>query len=144
MTPPLNAEQSAMVRLAHRAIAPTLSSQAPSIALTRQGRDYSVQLPPQAWTLVMQLLEAMGQCRAVVLVPDKSEYSIDDAADYLAVSPRFVTEEIDAGRLPHVDRDGRRVIPYPDLETYEHEMHARQEEALQVLSDFSQELDPKA
>lgn len=144
MTPPLNAEQSAMVRLAHREIAPLLTAHTPSISLTQHGHARSLELPPQAWTLVMQLLEAMGQCRAVVLSPDKSEYSIEDAADYLAVTPRFVTEEIAAGRLPHRDREGQRVVPYPDLEAYEHDMRLRQDAALQELSDFSQEQAPEA
>lgn len=142
MTPPLNPEQSAMVRLAHRAIAPTLDTQPPNIVLKGQGRDRSLELPPQAWALMMQVLQAMGQCRAVMLVPDKSEFSIQDAADYLAVSAPFVLREVEAGRLPHVVREGSPWIPYPDLETYEHDMRERQEEALQVLSDLSQEIDP--
>lgn len=141
-TPPLNAKDKEMVRIAQRCIMASLDhSRAASITLTTDtGEHPTVDLPPAALRLIGQLLGAMSEGRPIVLMPTQQELTTVEAANFLNVSRPFITKEIDAGRLPHRMVGSHRRIALDDLLNYANKMRAQQAGALERMAENAREL----
>jgi excisionase family DNA binding protein len=141
-TPPLNAKDKEMVRIAQRCIMAYLDhSRAASITLTTDtGEHPTVDLPPAALRLIGELLGAMSEGRPIVLMPTQQELTTVEAANFLNVSRPFITKEIDAGRLPHRMVGSHRRIALDDLLNYANKMRAQQAGALERMAENAREL----
>ena len=141
-TPPLNAKDKEMVRIAQRCIMASLDhSRAAAITLTTDtGEHPTVDLPPSALRLIGQLLGAMSEGRPIVLMPTQQELTTVEAANFLNVSRPFVIKEIDAGRLPHRMVGSHRRIALDDLLNYANKMRAQQAGALDRMAENAREL----
>lgn len=138
MTP----EEADMARLAQRFIVESLDhSRAAHITLTSDnGDEPSVSVPTKTLRFIADVLGALSERQPVVFMPAKRELSTVEAANFLNVSRPFVIKEIEEGRLPHRKVGSHRRIAFEDLLRYSSEMHARQRDALQRLSDNATEL----
>jgi len=141
-TPPLNAKDKEMVRIAQRCIMASLDhSRAAAITLTTDtGEHPTVDLPPSALRLIGQLLGAMSEGRPIVLMPTQQELTTVEAANFLNVSRPFIIKEIDAGRLPHRMVGSHRRIALDDLLNYANQMRAQQAGALDRMAENAREL----
>lgn len=141
-TPPLNAKDKEMVRIAQRCIMTSLDhSRAAAITLTTDtGEHPTVDLPPAALRLIGQLLGAMSEGRPIVLMPTQQELTTVEAANFLNVSRPFIIKEIDAGRLPHRMVGSHRRIALDDLLNYANQMRAQQAGALERMAENAREL----
>lgn len=142
LPPPMSPKDMEMARVAQRCIMEALDhSRAASITLTTDtGEHPSVDVPPAALKLIVQLLGAMSEGRPITLVPSNQELSTVEAAHFLNVSRPFVIKEIEAGRLPHRMVGTHRRVAFEDLIAYARKMRERQEAALQRMADNAREL----
>ena len=142
--PILDDHEAEMARAAQRCIMAALDhSRAATIALVSEdaeGPPATVALPPAALRVIAQVLGAMGERKAVTIVPSNHELSTIQAAHLLNVSRPFVIKEIETGRLPHRMVGTHRRINFDDLLAYQARMQATQRQALQNLADSDQDL----
>ncbi len=141
-TPPLNAKDREMVRIAQRCIMASLDhSRAAAITLTTDAGEHpTVDLPPAALRLIGQLLGAMSEGRPIVLMPTQQELTTVEAANFLNVSRPFVIKEIESGRLPHRKVGSHRRVALDDLLKYANQMRAQQADALERMAENAREL----
>lgn len=134
-----------MAKVAQRCIMAALDhSRAPKILLVEEGGDSQsapvIELSPNALRAVADLLGLMGQQQPVMLIPQKHELSTQEAAGFLNVSRPYVVKLIEDGALK-CRRVGRhRRIEFQELVQFQKQLRQRSEDALQRLTDLSQEL----
>jgi len=104
------------------------------------GKAKTLDLPPAAVRLVIEMLKEMGSGNAVTLVPVEAEITTQQAADFLNVSRPYVVGLIDKGVLPARMVGNQRRLPLKDVVIYKAEEHAKRLKALAELSALDQEL----
>jgi excisionase family DNA binding protein len=70
----------------------------------------------------------------------KSELTTSEAAEVLNVSRRYLTELLEEGEIPFREKKGRRLMPRKEVLDYKRRQREKAEEAMQKLTDLSQEL----
>jgi excisionase family DNA binding protein len=145
LEPVASEEEAEMAKTALRCLSAALDhSNAPRIALLDENGNKTdapvLPVPPKALRLFAVILRHMAQRQPVMLVPQKHELSTQEAAAYLNVSRPFVIKEIDAGRLKCKKVNRHRRIEFDELKRYMAEQKQNSEDALQKLSDLSEEL----
>jgi excisionase family DNA binding protein len=140
--PPLNEVETEMVKSAERIIMAALDhSRAATITIQSvDGSTPSVQVPPQVLRVLGQALGLMARHQAIMLVPEKQEFSTVEAANFLNVSRPFVIKEIEAGRIKHRLVGTHRRILFSDLMSYAKAMRTEQQEALDEMADNARKL----
>jgi excisionase family DNA binding protein len=140
--PPLNEVETEMVKSAERIIMAALDhSRAATITIqSDDGSTPSVQVPPQVLRVLGQALGLMARHQAIMLVPEKQEFSTVEAANFLNVSRPFVIKEIEAGRIKHRLVGTHRRILFSDLMSYAKAMRTKQQEALDEMADNARKL----
>jgi excisionase family DNA binding protein len=100
----------------------------------------TVILPRQAFELLQNLLTEMAQGNAVSLVPQHAELTTNQAADVLGVSrPFLVNELLLTGIIPFRKVGTHRRVAFADLMAYRSVRQERHDNAMQELSDLTQE-----
>ena len=97
-------------------------------------------LPPRALRFFADVLRQMAKREPMVLVPQKTELTTQQAAAFLNVSRPFVIKEIEANRLKCRLVNRHRRIEFEELVRYQAEQKQRSEEALRKLSKLTQEI----
>lgn len=140
--PPMSRQEVEMAKVAQRCIMEALDySRAAAITLTTdKGEQPTVQLPPQALKFIGQLLGAMSEGHAIVLMPADKELTTVEAAHMLNVSRPFVIKEIEEGRLPHRMVGTHRRVAFEDLLAYARKMRVNQAAALDKMADDARAL----
>ena len=111
------------------------------VQVAEAGREITtLDLPPAAARLLLQMLKEMGAGNAVTLVPIEAEISTQQAADLLNVSRPHVVTLIDKGLLPTRMVGNQRRLPLKDVLAYKAENRAKRLDALAELSALDQEL----
>ena len=100
----------------------------------------TLDLPPAAARLLLEMLKEMGAGNAVTLVPTEAEITTQQAADLLNVSRPYVVGLIDKGVLPTRMVGNQRRLPLKDVLAYKAENRAKRLDALAELSALDQEL----
>jgi excisionase family DNA binding protein len=100
----------------------------------------TIELPPQALRAIADLLGLMGQQQPVMLMPQKHELTTQEAANFLNVSRPHVVKLIEEGALKHRKVGRHRRVEFQDLVAFQQKLQQRSDEALQRLTDLSQEL----
>lgn len=140
--PTLSADEAEMLRAAERLLMASLDhSRAATITIeSDDGRTPSVRVPPQVLQVLGRVLGLMARRQAIQLLPERSELTTVEAANFLNVSRPFVIKEIEAGRLKHRMVGTHRRILLADLVDYARRMRAGQEQALRDLAKTNEEL----
>lgn len=145
LEPVRNERDADMAKVAQRCIMAALDhSRAPKIVLVEEGQDAqkapTIELPPQALRAIADLLGLMAQQQPVMLIPQKHELTTQEAASFLNVSRPFVIKQIEDGALKCRKVGRHRRIEFQDLLQFQQGQQQRSEDALQRLTDLSQEL----
>jgi excisionase family DNA binding protein len=106
------------------------------IADTRE----TVELPASAVRLLVDLLTAMAEGKAVTLMPVHAELTTQQAADLLGVSRPFLVKQLTDNVIPYRKVGTHRRILYSDLMQYKKQIDERRLEALAELAQQAQEL----
>jgi excisionase family DNA binding protein len=145
LEPVSNALEAEMAKVAQRCIMAALDhSRAPKIVLVADGDDAkqapSIELPPQALRAIADLLGLMGQQQPIMIIPQKHELTTQEAAGFLNVSRPYVIKQIEDGSLKCRKVGRHRRIEFQELMRFQKAQQQKSEDALQRLTDLSQEL----
>jgi excisionase family DNA binding protein len=145
LEPVSSAREADMAKVAQRCIMAALDhSRATKIVLVEEGQDAqkapTIELPPQALRAIADLLGLMAQQQPVMLIPQKHELTTQEVAGFLNVSRPYVIKQIEEGMLKCRKVGRHRRVEFQELLRFKREQEAASEEALQRLSDLSQEL----
>lgn len=145
LEPVSNAHEAEMAKAAQRCIMAALDhSRAPKIVLVEEGDDArqapTIELPPQALRAIADLLGLMGQQQPIMLIPQKHELTTQEAAGFLNVSRPYVIKQIEEGSLKCRKVGRHRRVEFQELLRFQQTQQQKSEDALQRLTDLSQEL----
>ncbi len=145
LKPVANAQEAEMAKVAQRCIMVALNhSSAPNFFLIEEGSNPDVaptiELPPQTLRAIADLLGLMAQQQPVLLIQQKHEMTTQEAANFLNVSRPYVIKLIDEGVLRCRKVGRHRRIEFHDLALLQQQLQQRSDDALQRLTDLSQEL----
>jgi len=120
-------------------------SKAKSIRVTLQSDDGrgdcpELLLPPRALRFFADVLRQMARREPMVLLPQHTELTTQEAAAMLNVSRPFVIKEINAGRVPCRMVNRHRRIMFVDLVKYQAQQKKDSAAALKALSRVNREI----
>lgn len=98
------------------------------------GLEDQVELPPAAFRVLRQVVEAMHQGMAVTVVPQSRTLTTQEAADLLGVSRPTVIKWLEDGAIPFERTGNRRRVLLQDVLTYRQQRRAQQYAALEALA----------
>jgi excisionase family DNA binding protein len=99
-----------------------------------------LELPAEAVTLLLSILEQMAAGHPVVLVPQNTEMTTQQAADLLNVSRPHLISLLEAGKLPFRLVGTHRRIRYEDVMAFKQRSEAERRQALEELTAEAQRL----
>jgi len=140
--PSMTEEEREMARIAQRCIMEALDhSRAAAIVLTtHEGRHPRVEVPPTALKLIGQVLGLMSKGEAIVLMPEKQEFSTMEAAHFLNVSRPHLIKLLEAQEIPYRKVGTHRRILFQDLAAYKQKSMEARQVALDRLAAIDREL----
>jgi len=111
------------------------------VQVAAAGREVTtLDLPPAAARLLIEMLKEMGAGNGVTLVPIEAEMTTQQAAELLNVSRPYVVGLIDKGVLPARMVGSQRRLPLKEVLAYKEETRARALAALEEISAIDQDL----
>lgn len=137
-----------LARKTGEALALLLQREKSSLEFRDTATGETLTLPPSAERALLQILEEMGQGRAVTITPVNSELSTQQAAAILNVSRPYVAKLVDEGSLPARKVGPHRRILLGDVLAYKETMRVEQTRAMEELVALTSEMglydaDPK-
>jgi excisionase family DNA binding protein len=99
-----------------------------------------VELPEPIFHLLRQIVPHLRRGHAVSLVPVQQELTTQQAADLLNVSRPFLVGLLERGEIPYVKTGTHRRIRYGDLLRFKRLRDATRRQALDRLTELSQEM----
>jgi excisionase family DNA binding protein len=111
---------------------------APRYLLAGAAPGEQVELPPEVYRVLVQVIEAMRANLAVTVVPQTQTLTTQQAADLLGVSRPTVVKLLDEGKVPYERVGTHRRILLRDLLDYR---DVRREEQYTALEAMSTDLD---
>jgi excisionase family DNA binding protein len=97
------------------------------------------ELPRPVFVLLDQVVRELLQGHAVGVVPLHKELTTQEAADLLGVSRPFLIGLLERGEVPYVTTGKHRRIRFSDLMEYKRRRDATRRQALDRLTELSQE-----
>jgi len=141
-TEPPPAAEVAMARDSGRRLTPLARYGRPlTIRVPDADREETVALPAGAVKLLLKILEDMASGRAVTILPQDTELTARQAADFLNVSPPFLIGLLEDRRIPFRSVGRCRRVRFEDVLRYKERIDAERRKALDELAAEAQELD---
>jgi excisionase family DNA binding protein len=139
--PPPNEADRERARRSGRSLAAVPPEERPrALKLRARGQDQVLELPAEAVTLLLSILEQMAAGHPVVLVPQNTEMTTQQAADLLSVSRPYLIGLLDGGKLPFRLVGTHRRIRYEDVMAFKQRSEAERRRALDELTAEAQRL----
>ncbi|KGA35842.1 helix-turn-helix domain-containing protein [Pectobacterium brasiliense] len=101
---------------------------------------HRIELPTSALTLLMSILGELAAGNAVQIVPVQAELTTQEAANILNVSRPHMVKLLEEGHLPFHKTGRHRRVLFADLMQYKEQRENESMQAMQELTDRSQEL----
>ena len=106
-----------------------------------QGTEQIVPIPREIAETLQKVLAIEVAGKSVRVVAEESEFTTQQAADYLNVSRPHVVKLIDEGSLPGYKVGSHRRVSLADLQKYKNERDASQRRAVAELTALSEDLE---
>ena len=106
-----------------------------------QGTEQIIAIPREIAETLQKVLAIEAAGKSVRVVPEESEFTTQQAADFLNVSRPHVVKLIDEGSLPGYKVGSHRRVRRADLQKYKNERDARQRRAVAELTALSEDLE---
>ena len=106
-----------------------------------QGTEQTIAIPREIAETLQKVLAIEAAGKSVRVVPEESEFTTQQAADFLNVSRPHVVKLIDEGSLPGYKVGSHRRVRRADLQKYKNERDARQRRAVAELTALSEDLE---
>ena len=135
-------EQEAAIR-GQRQLATYLSTKLETQKISIQDANetvHQIELPTSALTLLMSILGELAAGNAVQVVPVHAELTTQEAANILNVSRPHMVKILEEGQLPFHKTGRHRRVLFADLMHYKEQRENESLQAMQELTDRSQEL----
>jgi excisionase family DNA binding protein len=97
-------------------------------------------LPQSVAAMLREILINTAQGQAITILPNNTELTSQEAADYLHVSRQFLVNEADAGRIQCRRIGSHRRFGLQEVIKYQRLTEQESLEARQALADQAQEL----
>ena len=101
---------------------------------------HQIELPTSSLTLLISILGELAAGNAVQIVPVHAELTTQEAANILNVSRPHMVKLLEEGKLPFHKTGRHRRVLFADLMSYKNQRDEEAKQAMQALSDQSQEL----
>lgn len=108
-----------------------------SLKLLVEEQEYS--LPAALSDAIQQIVRSMASGQGVYIIPQESEMTTTEAANFLGVSRPHLVKLLQEGEIPFVKTGNRHRIRVSDVLRYKQRKEARRKEALADLIQFTQE-----
>ena len=106
-----------------------------------QGTEQTIAIPREIAETLQKVLAIEAAGKSVRVVPEESEFTTQQAADFLNVSRPHVVKLIDEGSLPGYKVGAHRRVSLADLQKYKSERDASQRRAVAELTALSEDLE---
>lgn len=106
----------------------------------KSGDKTHVTLPTSALKLLAEMLTEMGNGNMITLTPIHAELTTQEAAQILNVSRPFLVSLLESGKIPFSKVGTHRRVRYQDLMDYKQSNESERSDALDKLTQLSQEL----
>lgn len=97
-------------------------------------------IPKSAISLLLNILHEMSEGKSISLLPEDSELTTQQAADYLKISRPHLVKMLESGLLPFKKVGTHRRIQLGDLLHFEKEQSQQREKQLSFLAEQAQSL----
>ncbi len=104
------------------------------------GKEETIELPAAAVKLLQAILEDMASGRAVTIVPQNTELTTQQAADFLDVSRPFLVGLLERKKLPFRLVGTHRRVRFEDVLRFKENIDAERRKVLDQLAAEAQEL----
>lgn len=104
-------------------------------------RAHRVEVPTTALRLLVDILGELAMGNSVRVVPVHAELTTQEAADLLNVSRPHLVKLLEAGALPHHKTGRHRRVLFSNLMEYKRQRDESSRNALNELTNLSEELD---
>jgi excisionase family DNA binding protein len=140
--PPPSAQEAALARSSGQSLSRLIrKNRLLTLKVTDTDQEQSIELPPGAVLLLMDILEAMAAGRGVTIIPENAELTTVQAADVLNVSRPFLIKLLEEKALPCRKVGAHRRIRMEDVMAYKARIDAERETVLDQLVVEAQEND---
>lgn len=137
---PPTEEDSALARMSGTVLARYAHANRPlRVRVTEQ--EQTIELPPGAVELLLEILQAMAAGRGVTIIPQNAELTTVQAAEILNVSRPFLIKLLENGTIPYHKVGTHRRVRMEDVMHYKEAIDREREAALDQLVEEAQNLD---
>ncbi len=100
----------------------------------------AVELSPAVTKILAKTLSYIAKGKTVVVTPEPTEFSTQQAADFLKVSRPFVVKLLETGEIPFRKVGKHRRVRFEDLISYKQKIDEKRLKVLAKLAEQAQEL----
>jgi excisionase family DNA binding protein len=140
-TTPPTADEMAAASEAARVLTRHLPDKTVKLSVLNRSATETVEIPANAFRMVVNLLSLMGNGNAVTVMPLKGELTTQQAAHVLNVSRPHVIKLIDNGQLKARQVGTHRKLAVEDVLDFQSKNRSRRRLVLADLVELDQELD---
>jgi excisionase family DNA binding protein len=102
--------------------------------------DENVELSPAVTKILAKTLSYIAKGKSVVVTPEPTEFSSQQAADFLKVSRPFLVKLLETGEIPFRKVGKHRRVRFEDLLSYKQRIDEKRLKVLAKLAEQAQEL----
>ncbi|MCI0709707.1 MAG: helix-turn-helix domain-containing protein [Chloroflexi bacterium] len=111
------------------------------VKVTDDDQEQSIELPAEAVSTLLKILEAMAAGKGITVVPMNAELTTVQAAEILNVSRPFLVKLLEDGEIPYRKVGTHRRVRMEDVVNYKNKIDEEREKILDQLVAEAQELD---
>ena len=134
-----NKNEALLAQESSRLLAPVLGG-TDVVRFSVAGQDIEVSLPQSVLRILVDVLTNMAEGNAVTIIPIHAELTTQQASEILNVSRKFLIDELlEGGVIPFRKVGTHRRILFKDLMAYKETNRFQRKEALDELTELSQQ-----
>ena len=99
----------------------------------------TVEIPKSAVKLLLEIINQIAEGNALILIPEHTNLTTQEAADLLNVSRPFFVKLLESGEIPFQQVGNRRRILIDDVLKYKEKTHQARTKILQKLVEQAQD-----